>query len=245
MNNLQWVLVVLGVLVVVGIYLYSRKLGSGGDDPGENPADPWAELLNDDPGTTAEPGAASNEPAEDWQGEPPDREPAPAAESEAVEEQPVEAVEKAPIRMHTPPPGEEKLVVLHVAFQDWLEGGRIHAALEACELRYGPRRIYHRVEPAEGCVESVFCVANMLKPGYLDPAEAGDFNTRGLSLFLVLPGPVGGVQAYRNMLETARQLADRLDGRVLDQKKIPLNQQMEQYLHEDVVTFEHRRAVRG
>lgn len=249
MNDLQWALVLLGIAVVVGVYLYSRGMGhpdrqsdaEAGEGAGES--NPWDELLSDE-GLAGrdefeQPHARREEAAvPDPEPEPPEPEP-PRAQAP----QPTRAVPEADIRMPKAPPGEEKLLVLHVAADRWLEGQQIHDALKACGLHFGPRHIYHRIEEVDGIPESVFCVANMLKPGYLDPAEAGELRTRGLSLFMVLPGPLAGVRAYRNLLETANDLAGRLEADVLDDRKTPLNKQMAQYLHEEIVEFERRRAA--
>ncbi|MGL1386224.1 cell division protein ZipA C-terminal FtsZ-binding domain-containing protein, partial [Vibrio parahaemolyticus] len=82
-------------------------------------------------------------------------------------------------------------------------GPRIHAALRANGLQYGDKQIYHRL--AEG--EPVYSVASLLKPGFLDPAQEKTFSTPGLSIFLVLPGPLPAMTAFREMAKVAQALA--------------------------------------
>ncbi len=257
MNDLQWILILVGIVVVLGIYLYSRFPGRPRHRPAsdryaeQGESDPWDELLSDEGLETSSPSAWAHEPPAESPPKPQDAAPEPepeyqkaAAESVLDEESTHEAAQApaAGIRMHTPPPGEEKLIVLHVAAEHWLDGESVHEALRANRLLFGPRRIYHRIEEVQGVPESVFCVANMLKPGYLDPAESGDLRTRGLSLFMVLPGPMEGLRAYRDMLDTAGALAEQLDAAVLDEKKTRLNKQMIQYIQDEIVQFERRRA---
>lgn len=140
------------------------------------------------------------------------------------------------------PPGQEKIVVLHVAAPEGarFEGPALHGALQLCRLQFGMRDVYHRITEANGVPEAVFSVASMVKPGFLDPGQAQGFATPGLTLFMVMPGPVDGVQAFRDMLETAQQLAQRLGGDVLDDKRTLLTHQTEQYLHDDIAETERR-----
>jgi cell division protein ZipA len=140
------------------------------------------------------------------------------------------------------PPGQEKLITLHVAAPEGevFTGQAVHTALQLCRLQFGMRDIYHRITEANGVPEAVFSVANMVKPGYLDPGLAQDFTTPGLTLFMVMPGPVEGVVAFRDMLETAHQLAQRLGGDVLDDKRAILTHQTEQYLHDQIAETERR-----
>lgn len=260
MNDLQWALILLGVLIVVGVYLFSRmqyRRNRAADEQGPSATDernPWDELLSDDgleerdafaPRDTEKDQTTQACPDDPGEEAPPEEVAEPAGcETPAAEETPRRSRADVPnIRMRTPTEGDEKLIVLHVASSSWLDGEQVHAALEACKLHFGPRHIYHRIEEVDGVPESVFSVANMLKPGYLDPAESEQLRTRGLSLFMVLPGPVSGARAYRDLLETAGELAERLGGDVLDDRKTPLNKQMAQYLHEEVVEFERRRRA--
>ena len=140
------------------------------------------------------------------------------------------------------PPGQEKIIVLHVAAPEdaVFAGTAIHTALQLCRLQFGMRDVYHRITEANGVPEAVYSVASMVKPGYLDPGLAQDFTTPGLTLFMVMPGPIEGVAAFRDMLETAQELAQRLGGEVLDDKRSVLTHQTEQYLHDEIAETERR-----
>lgn len=149
------------------------------------------------------------------------------------------------VRMPRAPGDDEKLIVLHVMARGerYLDGDQVHAALESCKLQFGPRHIYHRVKEVDGVPESVFSVANMFKPGYLDPAERDHLVTRGLSLFMVVPGPEEAIPAFRDMLGTAHNLAQALEAVVHDENRQPLTRQMAQFIQEEVVEVERRHRV--
>lgn len=140
------------------------------------------------------------------------------------------------------PAGQEKIIVLHVAAAEGEQfaGRAVHNALKLARLQFGMRDVYHRITEANGVPEAVFSVASMVKPGFLDPGQADNFSTPGLTLFMMMPGPVEGVNAYRDLLETAQQLAQRLGGTVLDDKRTPMTHQSEQYLHDQIAETERR-----
>lgn len=277
MSQLQWILLVLGVAVIAGVYWYTRRSGRRDfyddvptldevDETGrDEPAGRWADdpdLLNwpeDDPGPAAHddepPAVAEEPPAAPW---PEPEEPVSrrwfkrlggafkrSPEETAPPSRAAELSDEEHVRMPRAPRDDEKLVVLHVMAREGLAlyGDQVHAALESCKLQFGPRHIYHRVKEVDGVPESVFSVANMFKPGYLDPAESDELVTRGLSLFMVVPGPEDAVPAFRDMLGTARELAQALDADVHDDKRQPLTRQMAQFLQEEVAEVERRHRV--
>ncbi len=140
---------------------------------------------------------------------------------------------------------DQKIVVLHVVGreQTTLSGPQIHQALQHSQLQFGERAVYHRLADVGGQGISVFSVANMLKPGSLDPEQAADLHTPGLVMFMLLPGPVDGNKAFQDMLHTAQELASQLNGMVLDDKRLPLTRQAAQYLIDDIAKLEHRRRL--
>lgn len=202
MSGIQWLLLILVVAAVAGVYWYLRR--QGGDDPWQG--------MNDDAG--GEDGRDESPPGDSY----------------------IVAVRTL-----------ESPFVLHVTGRDggFFDGPDVHAALRAQQLEFGQHDIYHRITEVNGVPESVYSVANILKPGYLDPAEEDHLRTPGLALFLVLPGPLEGVRAMRDMLDTARALAETLDGEVLDDKRALLTPQATQYLLDRVAELDRRRRVRA
>lgn len=138
----------------------------------------------------------------------------------------------------------DKVVGLYIAEHEGTNilGPKIHAALADRGLRYGPKKVYHRYEGEQ----PVFSVASLVKPGALDPAEAEGFATPGLSIFLVLPGPVRPVAAFQDMLDTARGLARALNAELYDSElRAPLTPERERALHEQVEEWARRYTPAG
>lgn len=150
------------------------------------------------------------------------------------------------IRPVQPPAGEESIFQLHVAAPKdaAFDGPDIHAALDAEGLKFGPSDFYHRVTDANGQVESVYCIANMAKPGTLDPVDQDHLRTPGLTMFLILPGPIEGVRAMRDMMETANTLATALGGQVLDDQRLVLKAQSAQYILDQIAELDRQARLR-
>lgn len=141
--------------------------------------------------------------------------------------------------------GEEKLFVVHVGCRDrrLFDGPAIHRALQDQKLKFGLNSIYHRITETNGVPESVFGIANMLEPGFLDPVEQDHLQTPGVIFFLQLPGPIEGTVALRDLLETASNLAEQLGAEVLDSQRSLLKPQMAQSMLDEVVEFDRKQRL--
>lgn len=164
--------------------------------------------------------------------------------SESVEKA---APETGKLRPKRAPAGEEKLFIVHVTSRDgsFFDGPDIHAVLGEQKLKFGMHNIYHRITEVNGVPDSVYSVANMLKPGFLDPVEQDHLSTPGLTMFLQLPGPIDGVKAARDLLETAGALAERLGGEVLDDKRSLLKAQTAQFMLDQAAELDRRQRVQA
>lgn len=169
---------------------------------------------------------------------------APDERAAAAERGGAERVEN--MRPQTAPPGgEQEVFVLHVAAPGnaMFDGPDVHAALQAQDLKFGLNDVFHRVTETHGVPESVFAVANMLKPGTLDPVDQDHLRTPGLVLFTVVPGPIEGGVAMRDMMETANGLAQALGGEVLDDKRALLKAQTAQFMLDQIADIDRRAKI--
>jgi cell division protein ZipA len=121
-------------------------------------------------------------------------------------------------------------------------GPKIHAALRDRGLRFGAKKIYHRMDGEH----AIFSVASLVKPGELDPDAAEGFATPGLSVFLQLPGPLNPVAAFQDMLDTAHGLARALNSELYDtEQRAPLTPERERALHQQVEEWARRYTAAG
>ncbi|HET7313622.1 cell division protein ZipA [Salinisphaera sp.] len=138
-----------------------------------------------------------------------------------------------------------QLFMLYVTAREGqvFDGPAIHEALARADLKFGLNDLYHRVTEVHGVTESVFCVANMLKPGTLDPIDQDHLSTPGLTLFLLVPAPIEGKPAMRDMMETANRLATDLGGIVLDDNRALLKAQTAQYMLDQIADIDRRAQL--
>lgn len=273
MSIVQWLLLILVILLVAGVYWYLRR---------QSDSDPWRDMeAPDDPDAGIDEresldgesyivgvrtlsreaqglhqGEIDGDPSRDggvpdataeasWQAYKQsvrDTHPLPDEADARDAAQAPRASERLEMRPQRPPEGEHEIFILHVASPDgrFFDGPDIHAVLAAQGLKFGLNDIYHRVTETHGVAESVFAVANMLKPGTLDPVDQDHLATPGLTLFLVVPGPLDGMRAMRDMMETANAIADAVGGEVLDDKRARLKAQTAQYMLDQIVELDRR-----
>jgi len=122
-------------------------------------------------------------------------------------------------------------------------GARLRDALEDAGLEYGEMHIFHFIEAREGREQVLFSVANIREPGTFDPAAMDDFTTDGIVLFLQVPGPADAVRAFDVMVETARKLADSLDATVRDATHSVLTKQTISHIREEVIACQLQQRV--
>lgn len=104
-------------------------------------------------------------------------------------------------------------------------GRMIDEAARLVGLQFGAMNIYHRKnDQALGC-QHLFSLANLYKPGEFDPAKLERFRTQGLTLFMNVPCTYQPVRVFDQMVEVARVLCRRLEGRMEDNDHRPLTDQ--------------------
>ena len=207
MSEPRWILLLIGALIVVAVYAYTRyqrrvrdEIGFGGrraarDAPkGASGKD----ALVTDPGGVAE------------------LDELPAIDLDRNDE--VGAGDGAP------PRPTEDLLVMHVRADEgalW-SGTAILKAAEAAGLRYTDKNVFQYFLDGE---RALFYVANMFKPGVFERRRMDEFTTRGLSLFMRLPPVCAATEALKAMLGCAGKLTEILGGDILDAERRPLSEE--------------------
>jgi cell division protein ZipA len=120
---------------------------------------------------------------------------------------------------------------------------RLILILRELGLRHGQFGIFHRMDKGEDeNSAAVFSVASLIEPGSFDLTKIKSERYLGVSIFLTLPGPCDGVSAFDDMMDLARELAQRLDGYLLDEQGGTLSVQRERYMREEIIQFEHQES---
>ncbi|HUP92883.1 MAG TPA: cell division protein ZipA C-terminal FtsZ-binding domain-containing protein [Solimonas sp.] len=262
MTVLQWGLLVLGAIAAVAIYVVSRRakvlpktwepptVGGVTRSPIKPPGADQMEMFKpigqfDEYGVgrprKRSPSMTPPQPEADGQGAQPVAATRPTAPAEPARTEPALGAEDGGKKGKPRTTAEEKIITLLIAEREGttIFGPRIHAALAGQGLQFGDRRIYHRMDG----FDPVFSVASLIKPGLLDPAEQQSFSTPGLSVFMVLPGPAQPAAAVKDMIATARKLAEALNAQVFDARRQPFTDLSASELVDDVEAWASRNFV--
>jgi cell division protein ZipA len=250
MDMLRWILLILGAVVVAGIYLYTTQQRHHRGLRRNKEVEPEIEIEGielkaekHDVHVHEMQDELMNLDAllQDEREHKATEEPQVVAEKEAVKEKKkktqttrkVEAVKKAP--------DAEMFVILHVAAKmpELFQGQALLNVLNESGLEFGELGIFHRHRELGGRDRILFSVASMVKPGTLVPAELeAGLEIPGISLFMRLPSSIPGEELYRDLLDCTEQLARSLDGKILDEHRSVLTQQAMQKVLEDIRLFE-------
>ena len=77
-------------------------------------------------------------------------------------------------------------------------------------------------------------MANLEKPGYFDHDAWNTMETRGMTLFMGLPGPMPALDAWDAMVATSRRMAELLHMDMLDAKREIFTRQREGEIREEL-----------
>lgn len=253
MSELRWSLIVLGLLVVAGVYLYSRRqtADARGAQTEERRREP---VLGGDDGT-----AARRDPAEsavdvrdamhadDGQdgdlestGEVPvlNRE---DVRLEATGELPELESEQASVESEPSEAGAQRIIALRLVVKDADSVGadEVVLALREHGLRHGQYGIFHRYAKDDDA-QPMFSAASLTEPGSFDLSRLTETRLAGLSLFMVLPGPCDPVEQFDAMVTTARAMARTLPLELLDETGSSWSIQRERYVREELIRYRHQ-----
>ena len=215
MDGLRWLLLFFGILVIAGVYLYSRRGKARDEDP-----------ANDD----------RVEPTLQLDSAVPQADESPALSPE-LSDTDMPKQEEA----HGVP---QKIVTLRIVGRDKeaFKGDDLILSLRGIGMRHGKFGIFHRYDGNDES-RTIFSAASLVEPGSFDLANIKDQQIPGISLFLVLPGPVDSVESFDMMMESARTLSQSLNGELLDESGSTLSIQRERYLREEIIQYQHSILV--
>ena len=231
MDGLRIALLVIGAVIVAGIYWNARRKHAAdihntdvadriepAFDDTADPVEPVVDAQELPLGITT-PAVGHDDPADTPA--PPPPEAAPDQDEQAA-------------RADTP----QKVISLRIVGK----GGADFAAeevvltLRGVGLLHGKFGIFHRMSDDED--EALFSVANLTEPGTFDLADLKERRFAGLSFFMLRPGPGRGVDAFDKMVEMARAVAITLQGELLDGDGSTLSIQRERFMREDLIQYE-------
>jgi cell division protein ZipA len=211
MDGLRWLLLLFGLLVIAGVYFYSRT-------------------QRDNPKSEVIP--------------PPRRTPSLGGDSDASEQPEGLKAPDASVPEDAPEakkPSRQKIVTLRVVARNKgaFRGDDLILSLRGIGMRSGKFGIYHRYDGNDEN-RTIFSAASLVEPGSFDLANIKEQEIPGISMFLVLPGPIDGTEAFDLMMQAARAIAQTINAEVLDESGCTLSIQRERYMREEIIQFQHQ-----
>jgi FtsZ-interacting cell division protein ZipA len=237
MNNIRWILLLAGAVILLGIYVFTRwQARRNAPDTmehfdergraGEREIDPLFDDVGDRSYQDAELHRMDRLITDDT---PP------------VEDSNVMSLSGTPAEVHAP----EKIITLFVLAPTGVpfRGSFLMEAMSDAGLQYGDMQIFHRIEKQAGRDDTLFSIANIVEPGTFEPNRMDGFTTPGVVLILQLPGPVDAIKAFDAMVTAARSLAKSLQGSLCDATRSVLTNQTISHMREEVVDYQLRQRV--
>jgi cell division protein ZipA len=136
----------------------------------------------------------------------------------------------------------QKIVAVRVVAAPGTQFGGVQLAeaLAADGFTFGRYQIFHRLD-ASG--RPVVSLASLKEPGTFEPERMAGAEFRGVALFTVIPGPQPGLQAFDELIITARALATHLSGHLQDERGGPLTVGRIGQLRDEIAAHERARGA--
>jgi cell division protein ZipA len=140
-----------------------------------------------------------------------------------------------------------EVLILYVLLPESREikGPELLSALLPLGFKYGDMDIFHRHLDSAGGGDVLFSLANMFNPGTFDLEQIDKISTRGLSLFMTLPGPGEPLQNFNLMHNAAKKLAEEFGGQVLDGQRSVLTVQTVRHYVDKIREFQRQQLIHG
>jgi len=231
MENIRWILLLVGVVIILGIYLFARLKAVRLSLPRRGRPKPPAQRRKAVPVVD---GFGVDEPVDssiDELGEL-----FPEAGPAGLEEAVVAAPAREP-RQPRPEVSPDHVFSLFVLAPPGVpfRGPLLLGALAGARLEFGDMQIFHRIEVIDGKEKTLFSAANIREPGTFDLEAMEGFTTQGIALFMQVHPGVDAVSAFEAMVEAARGIADSLGGTVCDATRSALTRQTVGHMREEVI----------
>lgn len=168
-----------------------------------------------------------------------------SVEPEAEDDVPADSLaEEAQQEPNTSTPAPQKIVTLRVVAknQGAFMGDELILSLRGIGMRSGKFGIYHRYDGNDES-RTIFSAASLVEPGSFDLANIKEQEIPGISIFMIIPGPVDAAEAFDLMMQAARALTQSMDAELLDESGSTLSIQRERYMREEIIQFQHSNLV--
>lgn len=224
MDTLRIILIVGGIALIVGIYLWDRIQSRRRDELGR-----WQDIEIEQQEGQSDPLLSNDNPFDDdWEVRP-----IPARRDDSSMDDSLDGL-KGIVALSSEdiveeeatdgqPEGEVLILSLMAGENNTFNGMQLLDAMEVCGLHHGEMGIFHYTDLDTN--QTLFSIANVLEPGSFDLDTIGELETPGLALFMRLPAPIDGEKALLTFVQQAKRLKEQLNGRLTDSQRRELSRE--------------------
>jgi len=251
--DLRVSLLIIGGLIILAIYLFSRRgLPVGGRRARTTLKNRWSELWQ---------GLRTRlQPKSEFAEEQPYTPTSPVLDSRELDQLEEIIPDRSTTAIHSEelpvivelsseqiaPAGEQLFIPLTLIAKpgQQFSGEAIHAATKTTGMKFKDDGIYRLdVKDTQGYLQPLLGLANILKPGTFSSEQDEDLMTPGLVLYLHLPAPIEAREAFDRLIETGHQLEELLDAELCDETRSVLTKQTIGHLKEKVEAFRFKQKM--
>ncbi len=224
MDTLRIVLILAGIALIAGIFLWERIQSRRRDEPV-----PWQDVEIEKEEGHVDPLIDNENPFDgEWRIEAIQARRESGSSDEELEELKgiVALTEDDVADENTPHPQPEDAVIIFSLMAGegrHFTGMQLLEAMEVCGLSFGEMGVFHYYDLDSD--RSLFSVANVLEPGSFDREHLDTLETPGLALFMPLPTSMDGEKALLIFVQQAKRLKDLLGGKLTDSQRRELTRE--------------------
>jgi cell division protein ZipA len=160
-----------------------------------------------------------------------------------------QAKAKPKVNARTPaePAKPSEVLIIHVSMPDnqTISGASLLPQLVSMGFKFGEMDIFHRHENSAGTGPILFSLASMYNPGTFDIDNMEQLATKGLSLFMSLPGEGEALQNFNMMHNAAKKVSEEFGGQILDSHRSVMTVQTVRHYVEKIREFERKQLING
>ena len=222
-DELRWVLIIGGALVIGGVLLHG--LWSIRKNDSRTFVQEPSEVPNKDDVAPATTKSAAIEPQVDAKLHVNDEPELGDLSIKIDDDEPQPEVANEPEQDEDGKIAVQDYIIIHIQTEEGLpmQGSSLLPLLLTLGFKYSEDGFFNRHEDASGQGPVLFRLANMFNPGTFDIDNMEQFSTEGVSLFMTLPCAGDSLPSFNMLHSAAKKIADEFSATILDHNRQELD----------------------
>ena len=141
--------------------------------------------------------------------------------------------------------GEEMVIVLFIISrgENYFSGININEVCLSNGFEFSDKNVYEKFSDTNlKDKRAVASIVNSFEPGTFD-SDFENFDTKAITILLFLPGPDSEMKAFDDIVARAKNIAQHLSGELCDETRSVLTQQTIRHLQEKIEDFQFKNKM--